>query len=89
MRFAPALLLAVFVADPASASNTVTDGEVQQAVAEGIRNALDPDGIGAAVAVRIDGRTLFFNFCSPIVPASCRSPRIRFSMSLRWAKYST
>ncbi len=62
MQFVPALLLTVLLADLASAAAPATDGEVQQIVAEGIRNALDPEGIGAAVAVRIDGRTLFYNF---------------------------
>jgi beta-lactamase class C len=62
MRFVPALLLTVVVIDPASASRAVTDAEVRQVVAEGIQNALHPKGIGAAVAVRIDGRTLYFNF---------------------------
>src|SRR5690242_2269209 len=53
--------LAVIVAVPAWA---VTDRQVREAVADELDEILPEDNNpgGAAVVVRIDGRTLFFNF---------------------------
>ncbi len=51
----------VFAVWPAPA-HAITDSEVQQAVAREIKKALPAARAGVAVAVRIDGRTLFFNF---------------------------
>jgi beta-lactamase class C len=62
MRFLASLLLTMLSAVPTSASPTVSDAEVQQIVAQEIAKVLHPDGIGAAVAIRIGGRTRFFNF---------------------------
>jgi beta-lactamase class C len=62
MRFLSALLITISLANPASGSSDVTDAEVGQVVAQEVGKVLRPDGIGAAVAIRIDGRTLFFNF---------------------------
>src|SRR5262245_55624807 len=40
-----------------------TDRAVEQLVSQQVRAMLSPDGVGgAAVAVRIEGRTLFFNY---------------------------
>jgi beta-lactamase class C len=60
MRFVTVLLLCILVGSPAHASNRLTDDEVKQVVAQEIQQLLR--GAGAAVAVRIDGRTLFYNF---------------------------
>ena len=60
MRFVTALLLCLFGAVPTHAANRPTDDDVQQTVTQEVQNLLR--GAGAAVAVRIDGRTLFFNF---------------------------
>src|SRR5438270_769748 len=56
-------LVAALIAAWSTPSHAVTDGEVRQVVAREIKDVLPSDRIGgAAVAVRIDGRTLFFNF---------------------------
>ena len=60
MRYVTVLLLCIMVGSAAHASNRLTDDEVKQVVAQEIQQLLR--GAGAAVAVRIDGRTLFFNF---------------------------
>ena len=62
MRYFAWLLLTMLSAVPTSASPAPTDAEVQQIVAQEIGKVLRPEGIGAAVAIRIGGRTLFFNF---------------------------
>ena len=52
--------LLVFAANPVWA---VTDRQVQEAVADEVDEVLSDNGTGgAAVAIRIDGRTLFYNF---------------------------
>jgi beta-lactamase class C len=57
-----ALTLAL-VAAPTEGSRAMTDGEVERLVAQEIKPLVPADGAGgAAVAVRIDGRTLFFNY---------------------------
>jgi beta-lactamase class C len=60
MRFVTAVLLCLLGAVSAHASPRPTDNEVKQAVTQEVQKLLR--GAGAAVAVRIDGRTLFFNF---------------------------
>jgi beta-lactamase class C len=62
MRLASALLLSICLAGAAGAAPEATDAQVQHVVAQELGKVLRPDGIGAAVAVRINGRTLFFNF---------------------------
>ncbi len=56
-----ACLIAV-LACPATAGSAVTDDDVARIVEQEIRRAINVDAVGAAVAVRIDGRTLFYNF---------------------------
>jgi len=57
------LLVAVAVTCTANAAWAVTDRQVQEAVADEIDDLLPDKGPGgAAVAVRIDGRTLLYNF---------------------------
>ena len=53
-----ALLILAVATNPARA---ITDSEIQKAVAEEIRKALPEPETGVAVAVRIEGRTVFFN----------------------------
>jgi beta-lactamase class C len=60
MRFVAALLITALVPTPTSASKALTDDEVQQVVAQEIQKVVR--GAGAAAAIRVDGRTLFFNF---------------------------
>ncbi len=60
MRFVMALLLCLLGAVSTHAATRPTDDEVKQIVTQEVANLLR--GAGAAVAVRIDGRTLFFNF---------------------------
>ena len=56
-------LTAALVAAPVEGSRAMTDGEVERLVAQDIKPIVPADGAGgAAVAVRIDGRTLFFNY---------------------------
>jgi beta-lactamase class C len=62
MRFLSALLLTICFCGPARAGPEVPDADVQQIVAQEVGKVLRPEGIGAAVAIRINGRTLFFNF---------------------------
>ena len=62
MRYFAWLLLTMLSAVPTTASPTVNDAEVQHIVAQEIAKVLHPDGIGAAAAIRIGGRSLFFNF---------------------------
>jgi beta-lactamase class C len=62
MRSLSALLITICLASPAGASPEVTDAEVAQIVAQEVGKVLRPDDIGAAVAIRINRRTLFFNF---------------------------
>ena len=57
-----ALALALAVA-PIGGSRAMTDGEVEKLVALAIAAIVSADGAGgAAVVVRIGGRTLFFNY---------------------------
>jgi beta-lactamase class C len=56
-------LSSAFAAAPVEGSRAMTDGEVERLVAQDIRPIVPADGAGgAAVVVRIDGRTLFFNY---------------------------
>src|SRR5262245_2972915 len=60
LRGALITALVVFVGNAAWA---VTDRQVQEAVTEEVDEVLSDNGTGgAAVVVRVDGRTLFFNF---------------------------
>jgi beta-lactamase class C len=60
MRFVMALLLCLLGAVSTHAATRPTDDEVKRIVTQEVEHLLR--GAGAAVAVRIDGRTLFFNF---------------------------
>ena len=60
MRFVAALLLCLLGAVSTHAANRPTDDEIKRIVTQEVEHLLR--GAGAAVAVRIDGRTLFFNF---------------------------
>ena len=63
MRIATVALISALIAAPAAVSPAATDGEVERLVARELKPILSADGAGgAAVAVRIDGRTLFFNY---------------------------
>jgi beta-lactamase class C len=62
MRLSTTLLLTLLLAGPASASLAASDAEVQQVVREETGKVLRPAGIGVAVAIRIGGRTRFFDF---------------------------
>jgi beta-lactamase class C len=56
-------LAAILIAGPVAGSYAETDGEVEQLVARHVGPMLSAGGLGgAAVAVRIEGRTLFFNY---------------------------
>ncbi len=56
-------LTLALAAAPVEGSRAMTDGEVERLVAQDIRPIVPADGAGgAAVAVRIDGRTLLFNY---------------------------
>src|SRR5438093_11786081 len=58
-----ALATALIALSTAGLATAETDREVQRLVDQRIHAMLSPDGIGgAAAAVRIDGRTLFFNY---------------------------
>jgi beta-lactamase class C len=60
MRFALLALIPALIAGPAEA---MIDGEVERIVAQEITPMIPANGIGgAAAAVRIEGRTLFFNY---------------------------
>jgi beta-lactamase class C len=55
-------LLAI-VAAPIEGSRAMTDGEVERIIAHNVEKIVPADGAGGvAVVVRIDGRTLFFNY---------------------------
>jgi len=63
MRFATVALISALIAAPAAVAQAASDGEVERLVARELKPILPADGAGgAAVAVRIDGRTLFFNY---------------------------
>jgi len=63
MRLIEGVLIAAFVTCAANASWALTDRQVREAVAEEVDEVMPEHGPGgAAVAVRVDGRTLFFNF---------------------------
>jgi len=79
MRFLTGVVIAAVtarLAGPVGAMSAASDAEVEQVVAQEIHKVLAPGG--AAVAVRIDGRTLFFNFGL----ADCASKRPITSDSL-------
>jgi beta-lactamase class C len=63
MRLLTSALMAVFMASPMTLAHAQTDGEVQQVVTRYVRAILPANGAGGvAVAMRIDGRTVFFNY---------------------------
>jgi beta-lactamase class C len=62
MRLLEGVLITAFVTCAANGAWAVTDRQVQEAVAEEVDQVLNARTGGAAVAVRVDGRTLFFNF---------------------------
>jgi beta-lactamase class C len=63
MRLLEGVLITAFVTGAANAAWAVTDRQVQEAVTDEVDEVLSDDSIGgAAVAVRVDGRTLFYNF---------------------------
>ncbi len=62
MRIAVFALIPALIAGPTDVSLALTDAEVEQIVAREIKPMIPASGTGgAAVAVRIEGRTLFFN----------------------------
>jgi beta-lactamase class C len=62
MRLLEGVLITAFVTCAANGAWAVTDRQVQEAVAEETDLVLNDRVGGAAVAIRVDGRTLFFNF---------------------------
>jgi beta-lactamase class C len=63
MRLAVVALVPVLLVGSAEASRAMTDGEVERIVVQSIESMISPNEAGgAAVAVRIEGRTLFFNY---------------------------
>src|SRR5262245_45011291 len=63
MRLLKSAPIAALVVVSAAVCNAQVDAAVERIVAEHIQAVLPPDqAAGAAVAVRIDGRTQFFNF---------------------------
>jgi beta-lactamase class C len=65
MRVSTSALILALTAVPTAVCQAQTDAEVQRIVTRHVKALLYPDGAaGAAVAMRIDGRTLFFNYGS-------------------------
>src|SRR5437870_9774778 len=64
MQFLKTILIALFATIMAAPAWAVTDRQVREAVEDELDEILpkDKNPGGAAVVVRIDGRTLFFNF---------------------------
>jgi beta-lactamase class C len=63
MRFAVLALIPALIAGPMEVSRAMTDGEVERLVAQEIKPIVPANRAGGtAVAVRIEGRTLFFNY---------------------------
>ena len=62
MRFAAVVLLTIFTVGSARASQSASDSAVGRIVTEEIGQVLIAGEAGAAVAVRLKGRTMFFNF---------------------------
>src|SRR5258708_39696383 len=63
MRFALLALIPALIAVPAEVSRAMTDGEVERIVAQEIKPMIPANGTGGvAAAVRIEGRTVFFNY---------------------------
>jgi beta-lactamase class C len=63
MRFAMLALVPALIAGSAEVSRAMTDGEVERIVAQAIEPMVPANGAGGiAAAVRIEGRTLFFNY---------------------------
>jgi beta-lactamase class C len=63
MRFAALALIPALVAGPTEVLQAMTGGEVERLVAQEIEPMVPANGAGGvAVAVRIEGRTLFFNY---------------------------
>ena len=62
-RLAIVALTAALIGGPATGAAALSDTEVERLVERHVRDVLPAHGAGgAAVAVRIDGRTLFFNY---------------------------
>jgi beta-lactamase class C len=63
MRFATVALISALIAAPAARPQAATDGEVERLVTRELAPIVPADGAGGvAVALRIAGRTLFFNY---------------------------
>jgi beta-lactamase class C len=63
MRLVTAALISALIAAPAAVAQAATDGEVERLVARELKPIVPADGAGGvAVAARIAGRTLFFNY---------------------------
>ncbi len=63
MRFAAVALIPALMAGSTEVSRAMTDGEVERLVAQEIKPLLPANRAGgAAVAVRLEGRTVFFNY---------------------------
>jgi beta-lactamase class C len=65
IRLMLGVLLATPIAVSVTPSRAASDADVRQIVAEELQKVFDPEGPGgSAIALRLDGRTLFFNFGS-------------------------
>jgi beta-lactamase class C len=63
LRLMTAALITVLFGGPAMAAGAATDAQVEQVVARHVQKMVPSNGAGGvAVVVRIDGRTLFFNY---------------------------
>jgi beta-lactamase class C len=63
MRRWSVALIAALLAFAAGHAAAESDGEIERLIAREVPGILPPDGIGgAAIALRVDGRTLFFNY---------------------------
>jgi beta-lactamase class C len=63
MRLVSATLISALIAAPAPVALAASEGEIEGLVAHELKPIVPSDGAGgAAVAVRIAGRTLFFNY---------------------------
>ena len=63
IRFVTAASIAVLIGGPLAVAHAMTDGELQSLVDREIKPLLAGNGAGgAAVAVRVEGRTVFFNY---------------------------
>src|SRR5262249_39528764 len=63
IRILAAALIVALIASPFHVAQAITDGELQALVTREIKPLLAASGAGgAAVAVRVEGRTVFFNY---------------------------